>query len=90
MRELIHSCGDELGWCFTEDQVPVDAFFLDCAIDAVFGWCFTEDQVDYDNLFLPSLTFTLMMLGWCFTEDQVAFVDAFLALFDFRFDFPQR
>ena len=27
VRELIHSCGDELGWCFTEDQVPVDAFF---------------------------------------------------------------
>ena len=22
VRELIHSCGDELGWCFTEDQVP--------------------------------------------------------------------
>jgi len=21
VRELIHSCGDELGWCFTEDQV---------------------------------------------------------------------
>ena len=24
VRELIHSCGDELGWCFTEDQVLFD------------------------------------------------------------------
>ena len=24
VRELIHSCGDELGWCFTEDQVFID------------------------------------------------------------------
>ena len=24
VRELIHSCGDELGWCFAEDQVFID------------------------------------------------------------------
>ena len=26
VRELIHSCGDELGWCFTEDQVKLYQF----------------------------------------------------------------
>ena len=48
VRELIHSCGDELGWCFTEDQVAFDGVF------AIFNFYFGdaskggEDQVPFD------------------------------------------
>ena len=37
VRELIHSCGDELGWCFTEDQVDL-------------GWCLDGAWMSSDEL----------------------------------------
>ena len=57
VRELIHSCGDELGWCFTEDQVPFDVLIGVLAIfdfyfgDESKGWCFNEDQVAFLSQF---------------------------------------
>ena len=49
VRELIHSCGDELGWCFTEDQVPF--------VFAIFDFDFGDASKDGASLKLFHLNF---------------------------------